>query len=1080
LWCMSSDHHFAMSVNDPYFHSIQQKQQSQQQESSSHQSRRNSWSSDVGVAHDDVFSHYDSENTSFPEDTLGDGVELRHIVTPDGTNSAQEFFYDEDEEELFEPYHDPETNRIIMRMRMGSLMDDEEGGETEIINTDVVQDQSPAWTLFDNRAFDRFSFFQKNKHQQKEDGETPIDQVSYTDPYNAWDSLPTFLQSPYSLISTSKKQDNKQGNKQSDSIAKTKRKMKETRINKQGFLEEYTITTTSSSSTTSLIHHNATPTTSIRNIAVHRQSVSDEKNQQELQEQQPEPRALEDRMADNIGETDDAELSSIQVSESSVQVSPHERPPFERQEGHHLPVASERLSLSFDLSQEQGQRDEQENVFKDKRKEALTYKSQEPSVAIESSPARQAPQSSPASASTIDSDHTVTIDQSSYVHQFTDEQAPLLEYKKKEALTYKSQVPSVTIELSPERQTPLSSTVSASTVDSDHTVTIDQSSSVQQSTDEQAQVFEDKRKEALTYKSQERSVTIESSPGRQAPQSSPASASMVDSDYTVTIDQASSQASSLLQATAVATEGETRSPNGSIETVLEMYKSMIQNKSVTSIHEIRQAMEQELLLSEREIAAFLYGLELTLSQAQATPRSLLLKLPERRQGKKKVVVKSSSSEAGTTTSNNSFSSQRMKARASIRSTGFDESMSNLMASMKKEHVIPRRRVRGDDDVKTAISVMSTLSCRELSIQRLRRRMTTSRKNEQREVEKLLQELQEAQTRQKRLEQQLNKAGISIAQDIPYAEAKAQVSIIAEQMQAIGHSQATHPDPKVQAKMRQEYFVLEQNMEKYMRALELTDEYLQEQQRLENAFDNDNLEENERALAQIWNHMPINIRQKSVDEWLETRSPSGKSIPKPFLLKFSRTNILTLLRMNPDFIQRAHPCNLEQRRVTGLTLTERRALQAFLYPIASKWRNAKDSLTKRKWNWYCILRQTLKDHLLSYQHHASQHGLSPDGSCSCGGIKCPVKADQKLDYFQDDYGYPSSTSYPEYETACYPASSPQKRVSQAPARPSSSTRNSLLSELSAPKKGKISQKTQPKSSLMEELVAARASMRKNVE
>jgi hypothetical protein len=947
---MSSDHHFAMSVNNPYFHNLQQKQQSQQQqqqqESSSHQSRRNSWSSDVGVARDDVFSHYDSENTSFPEDTLGDGVELQNIVTPDGTNSAQEFFYDEDEEELFEPYHDRETNRIIMRMRMGSLMEHEEDRETEIINTDVpvVQDQSPAWTLFENSAFDRFSFFQKNKHQQEEDGENPFDQVSYTDPYNVWDSLPTFMQSPYSLVSTSKKQ----GNKQSDSIAKTKRKMKETRINKQGFLEESTITTTSSSSVTSLSHHDTTPITSIRNIAVHLQSVSDEKNQQELQEQQPEPRAFEDRMADHIGETDDAKLSS------SVQVSPHERSPFERQEGHHLPVASQNLSLSFDLSQEQGQRDEQAQVFKGKRKEALTYTSQEPSVAIESSPARQAPQSSPASASTVDSDHSVTI------------------------------------------------------------------------------------------------------------------------------DQASSQASSLLRATAVATEGETNSPGGSIETVLEIYKSMIQNKSVTSIHEIRQAMEQELLLSEREIAAFLYGLELTLSQAQATPSSLLLKSPERRQRKKKVVVKSSSSEAGTTTSNNSFSSQRMKARASIRSTGFDASMSNLMASMKTEHVISKRRVRGDDDAKTAISVMSTLSCRELSIQRLRRRMTTSRKNEQREVEKLLQELQEAQTRQKRLEQQLNKAGICIAQDIPYAEAKAQVSLIAEQMQTIGHSQATHPDPKVQAKMRQEYFVVEQNMEKYMRALELTDEYLQEQQRLENAFDNDNIEENQRALAQIWNHMPINIRQKSVDEWLETRSPSGKYIPKPFLLKFSRTNILTLLRMNPDFIQRAHPCNLEQRRVTGLTLTERRALQAFLYPIASKWRNAKDSLTKRKWNWYCILRQTLKDYLHSYQHHASQHGLTPDGSCSCGGIKCPVKADQKLDYFQDDYSYPSNTSYPEYETACDPASSPQKRVSQAPTRPSSSTRNSLLSELSAPKKGKMSQKTQRKSSLMGELVAARASMRKNVE
>ena len=49
------------------------------------------------------------------------------------------------------------------------------------------------------------------------------------------------------------------------------------------------------------------------------------------------------------------------------------------------------------------------------------------------------------------------------------------------------------------------------------------------------------------------------------------------------------------------------------------------------------------------------------------------------------------------------------------------------------------------------------------------------------------------------------------------------------MQAIGHSQVKHPDTKIQNKLRQKYFVLEQEMEKYMSALELTDEYLKEQE-----------------------------------------------------------------------------------------------------------------------------------------------------------------------------------------------------------------------------------------------------------
>ena len=328
-----------------------------------------------------------------------------------------------------------------------------------------------------------------------------------------------------------------------------------------------------------------------------------------------------------------------------------------------------------------------------------------------------------------------------------------------------------------------------------------------------------------------------------------------------------------------------------------------------------------------------------------------------------------------------------------------------------------------DEAKTSISVMSTMSCRELSIQRLKRRLTASRKRETSEVEELLKELQEAQERQKRLEQQLNNAGISIAEDIPYQEAKDQVKVIAQQMEDIGHSQATHDDPQTQAKLRQDYYILEQKMEKYIRALELTDEYVQEQVKIERAWDEENRTENLSALIAVWKHMPVTIRKRSIAEWLVTPTPNGKFLPKPFLVKFSRTNVLTMLRMDPELIRKSHPSNLEQQRVSNLTLTERRALEAYLQPIATKhWHHGKDPLTKRKWNWYCLLRENLKDHVRRYREHESMYATSSSNGggggvacCDCPrNIKCPVKANQQLDYFVEDFGYPSDISCPRHE------------------------------------------------------------------
>jgi hypothetical protein len=68
---------------------------------------------------------------------------------------------------------------------------------------------------------------------------------------------------------------------------------------------------------------------------------------------------------------------------------------------------------------------------------------------------------------------------------------------------------------------------------------------------------------------------------------------------------------------------------------------------------------------------------------------------------------------------------------------------------------------------------------------------------------------------------LKQAHISIAKEIVYhQEAKHQVIKITRQMEAIGDSQTTHPDPKIQTQLQQDYYILEQQMEKPMKVLQL--------------------------------------------------------------------------------------------------------------------------------------------------------------------------------------------------------------------------------------------------------------------
>ena len=280
-----------------------------------------------------------------------------------------------------------------------------------------------------------------------------------------------------------------------------------------------------------------------------------------------------------------------------------------------------------------------------------------------------------------------------------------------------------------------------------------------------------------------------------------------------------------------------------------------------------------------------------------------------------------------------------------------------------------------------------------------------------EMHALLSKLQEAEKRQKKLEKQLAQAGVAIAEDIDYGEAKVKVEQIAKRMGEIGGSDVVHPDKEEQNRLREEYFKLEQEMERYNTALMLTDEYQKEQERIEQQWEDDNAADNLEALKKIRRHMPVKIRHMSEAELTNTPSPNGKFLPKAIAKKFKRTNVLQAIRLNPDDLERMHPSTLENMRVTGLTLTERRALYCHLKPLGPKWeKNKAEKMTERKWTWYQMMKSNFKENLAPYLRHVAQYG-PPDAHVGCPllGKQCPIKADKLIDY-DNDYGWPDSDEY----------------------------------------------------------------------
>jgi hypothetical protein len=274
----------------------------------------------------------------------------------------------------------------------------------------------------------------------------------------------------------------------------------------------------------------------------------------------------------------------------------------------------------------------------------------------------------------------------------------------------------------------------------------------------------------------------------------------------------------------------------------------------------------------------------------------------------------------------------------------------------------------------------------------------------------------------KLEKQLQQAGIAVAADIPYEEAKAKVEEISRRMQEIGSADVTHPDPEIQKSLREEYYRLEQDMEKYNTALMLTDEYAAEEARKEREWEEENEEENLLALKAIRRMMPVNVKNMSEAELQNERTPNGKQIPRDVARKFKRTNVLELIRMDPSDILKNHPSLFENLRVTGLTVTERRALHMHLKGVATTWASQKgEEITKRKYEWFKTLKETFKTLVNSYNHHVEQYGPpgnhpyatrdSPDIGCPLIGKQCPLKANAAPPY-ELDLGYPDGDVYME--------------------------------------------------------------------
>jgi hypothetical protein len=297
------------------------------------------------------------------------------------------------------------------------------------------------------------------------------------------------------------------------------------------------------------------------------------------------------------------------------------------------------------------------------------------------------------------------------------------------------------------------------------------------------------------------------------------------------------------------------------------------------------------------------------------------------------------------------------------------------------------------------------------------------------TKKILQELSATEGYHKKLEKHLNQNGIPIPSDIPYEVCKDKLASITEKMRNL---HTTEQDPYL---LEKKYFELEKQMAKYSTAMMLTDQWAEEQRRLAEEWEEAVKADNLIAIKQVRSHLPVNVRSMTEVELTTQPSPNGKILPKQFAKKFHRTNVLQLLRVNPEDIEKMHPSFFDNMRTTGLTLTERRALYEHMKGIGARWEAMKvDKNVERKWMWHDALKTKFKELRTAYDKHVTEYGPADahpvakrndpaGGGCPLLGNQCPVKADRVLDY-SEDYGY---TMEAEYESSGSQKSSATKSV-----------------------------------------------------
>ncbi|KAG7383591.1 hypothetical protein PHYPSEUDO_003517 [Phytophthora pseudosyringae] len=259
-----------------------------------------------------------------------------------------------------------------------------------------------------------------------------------------------------------------------------------------------------------------------------------------------------------------------------------------------------------------------------------------------------------------------------------------------------------------------------------------------------------------------------------------------------------------------------------------------------------------------------------------------------------------------------------------------------------------------------------------------------------------------------LERQLKQAGISVAEVIPYEVAKKKVAEISKRLQEIGSSEVVLEDKQAQAAARKKYYVLEQEMEKYHVALVMTDEFIEEQRRQEQEWEDANRDANHQALRLLRSAIPVDISRLSERELVELVTPTGAKFPAELARRLKRTNMLQLLRTDPKTIVKMHPSVIDGYRTTGLTLLERRALHAVMKEPFKEWKKQqKDEMAQKKYAWYCKLKEafitaatTLQSHCtssaaLEVGDEINDEGVSAQHKCELLGLACPVRAEERV-------------------------------------------------------------------------------------